>query len=199
MNRRRGRRIPAFPDPETKRAQFEAAALPFASRLYSAARRLTGSVDDAADLVQDTFLRAYRTFENFQPGTNSRSWLFTILYSVFLNERARHRPTLMSAEQLNRVAAPEWEPPAVESAWSLEVERALSRLPTPFRAAVLLVDIEQLSYEEAAAAAGCRIGTLRSRLFRGRKLLGTMLRDHAREAGFPSPTRPTNEPRTSGR
>src|SRR6266852_6945318 len=76
-----------------------------------------------------------------------------------------------------------------ESPWSLEVERALRRLPTAFRAAVLLVDVEELSYEEAAAAAGCLVGTLRSRLFRGRKLLGAMLRDHAREAGFPPPTK----------
>jgi RNA polymerase sigma-70 factor, ECF subfamily len=189
VNRSRGGRIPAFPDPETKRAQFEAVALPFTGRLYSAARRLTGSDDDAADLVQDTFLRAYRTFENFQPGTNCRAWLFTILYSIFLNERSRRRPMLFSTEQLDAVPATDKELAAGESPWSLEVERALTRLPTNFRAAVLLVDVEELSYEEAAAAAGCLVGTLRSRLFRGRKLLGAMLRDHAREAGFPSPTK----------
>ena len=188
VNRLRSSRIPAFPDPETKRARFEAAAVPFTGRLYSAARRLTGSEDDAADLVQETFLRAYRTFENFQPGTNCRAWLFTILYSVFLNERARHRPTLLSAEQLDTVAAPDEAVAPGDSPWSLEVERALTRLPSAFRAAVVLVDVEELSYEEAAAAAGCLIGTLRSRLFRGRKLLGAMLRDHARHAGFPSPT-----------
>jgi RNA polymerase sigma-70 factor, ECF subfamily len=188
VNRSRGRRIPAFPDPETKRARFEAAALPFSGRLYAAARRLTGSHDDAADLVQDTFLRAYRTFENFQPGTNCRAWLFTILYSIFLNERGRRRPMLLTTEQLDAVAATDKEVVAGESPWSLEVERALTRLPLAFRAAVLLVDVEDLSYEEAAAAAGCLVGTLRSRLFRGRKLLGDMLRDHAREAGFPTPT-----------
>jgi RNA polymerase sigma-70 factor (ECF subfamily) len=188
VNRERGCRIPAFSDPETKRARFEATALPFASRLYSAARRLTGSDDDAADLVQDTFLRAYRTFENFQPDTNCRAWLFTILYSIFLNERARRRPTLLGPEQLDTVAATDSELAPGESPWSLEVERALSRLPSAFRAAVLLVDVEELSYEEAAAAAGCPIGTLRSRLFRGRKLLGTMLRNHAPGAGFAPPT-----------
>lgn len=190
VNRQRGRRIPAFSDPETKRARFEAAALPFTGRLYSAARRLTGSDDDAADLVQDTFLRAYRTFENFRPGTNIRAWLFTILYSIFFNERTRRRPTLLSPAQLDTVAAAERElAPPGDSPWSAEVERALARLPGVFRAAVLLVDVEELSYEEAAAAAGCLVGTLRSRLFRGRKLLGAMLRDHARAAGFPSPTR----------
>lgn len=188
VNRLRGTRIPPFPDPETKRARFEAAALPFTGRLYSTARRLTGSADDAADLVQDTFLRAYRTFENFRPGTNCRAWLFTILYSIFLNERTRRRPTLLSVEQLDTVAAADMEPAPGDSAWSLEVERALTRLPTAFRAAVLLVDVEELSYEEAAAAAGCVVGTLRSRLFRGRRLLATMLRDHAREVGFQSPT-----------
>ena len=188
VNRSGGGGIPAFSDPETKRARFEAAALPFTGRLYSAARRLTGSDDDAADLVQDTFLRAYRTFENFRPGTNCRAWLFTILYSIFLNESARRRPMLLSAEQLDTAAAADREPAPGDSPWSLEVEHALMRLPSAFRAAVLLVDVEELSYEEAAAAAGCLVGTLRSRLFRGRKLLGSMLRDHAREAGFPLPT-----------
>ena len=173
---------------ETKRAQFEAAALPFTGRLYSAARRLTGCDDDAADLVQETFLRAYRTFENFRPGTNCRAWLFTILYSIFFNERTRQRPTLLTAEQLDRVAGAESEIALAESPWSAEVERALEQVPSAFRAAVLLVDVEGLSYEEAATAAGCVVGTLRSRLFRGRKLLGAMLRDHARTAGFPSPT-----------
>ena len=139
--------------------------------------------------MQETFLRAYRTFENFRPGTNCRAWLFTILYSVFLNERARQRPTLLSAEQLDTVAADDRDLAPVDSPWSQEVERALARLPGAFRAAVLLVDVEELSYEEAAAVAACPVGTLRSRLFRGRKLLGAMLRDHAREVGFPSPTK----------
>ncbi len=156
------------------------------------ARRLTGSDDDAADLVQDTFLRAYRTFENFRAGTNCRAWLFTILYSIFFNERTRHRPTLLSPEQLDTVPAMQREPAPGDSPWSLEVERALMSVPGAFRAAVLLVDVEDLSYEEAAAAAGCPVGTLRSRLFRGRKLLGAALRDHARQAGFLQP-RETSE------
>lgn len=138
--------------------------------------------------MQETLLRAYRTFENFRPGTNCRAWLFTILYSVFFNERTRLRPTLLTAEQLDRVPAAASDVQLAESPWSEEVERALARLPIAFRAAVLLVDVEGLSYEEAATAAGCVVGTLRSRLFRGRKLLGAMLRDHARAAGFPSPT-----------
>lgn len=134
--------------------------------------------------MQDTFLRAYRTFENFQPDTNCRAWLFTILYSIFLNERTRRRPTLLPPELLDSVAAAESELAPGESPWSLEVEGALRRLPSAFRAAVLLVDVEELSYEEAAAVAGCPIGTLRSRLFRGRKLLGTLLRNHSPGAGF---------------
>lgn len=138
--------------------------------------------------MQETLLRAYRTFENFRPGTNCRAWLFTILYSVFFNERTRLRPTLLTAEQLDRVPAAASNVQLAESPWSEEVERALARLPIAFRAAVLLVDVEGLSYEDAATAAGCVVGTLRSRLFRGRKLLGAMLRDHARAAGFPSPT-----------
>jgi RNA polymerase sigma-70 factor, ECF subfamily len=187
VNRLPGGKIPAFTDSETKRAQFGAVALPLTGRLYAVARRLTGSDEDAGDLVQDTFLRAYRTFENFRPGTNCRAWLFTILYSIYLNARNRRRPTLLSPEQLDTVPAAELAP-APDSAWSQEVEQALAGLPSDFRAAVLLVDVEELSYEEAAAAVGCPVGTLRSRLFRGRKLLGAALRDHARQAGFLSPT-----------
>jgi RNA polymerase sigma-70 factor, ECF subfamily len=192
VNRLPGGEIPAFSDPETKRAQFQADALPFTGRLYAAARRLTGSDDDAADLVQDTFLRAYRTFENFRPGTNCRAWLFTILYSILLNGRTRRRPSLLSEEQLDTIAAPNATPATTDSPWSVEVERALMGLPSAFRAAVLLVDVEELSYEEAAQALGCPVGTLRSRLFRGRKLLGAVLRGHARQAGFSLP-RETSE------
>lgn len=139
-------------------------------------------MDDAADLVQETMLRAYRTFERFTPGTNCRAWLFTILYSVFLNHRARRAPLLLSPERIDAFAANTAEPTTGE--WSPEVERALAGLPEAFRAVVVLVDVEGLSYEEASAAIGCPVGTVRSRLFRGRTLLAAALDDFARKEGY---------------
>ncbi len=185
VNRWQVGKIPAFPDPDTKRVAFEAAALPHTRGLYRFARRLTGSEDGAADLVQETWLRAYRTFENFVPGTNCRAWLFTILRSVFVNQQRRRAPVVLPPEAIDaRASAPAPEPGDTD--WSPEVERALAHLPVDFRLAVLLVDVEELTYEEAAAAAGCPLGTLRSRLFRGRTLLAGALADHARRAGHSS-------------
>jgi len=185
------------PEGGVKRAAFEAAALPFMRALYNTALRLTREPPDAADLVQETFLRAYRTFENFTPGSNCKAWLFTILYSIFTNQyhQAKRRPRMESVEELEGrfhqfAGAP--EDPASDitlvegwgGRWSPEVERALGRLPEDFRAPLLLVDVEGLSYEEAASVLGCAVGTVGSRLFRGRKALFVVLQDYAHEAGY---------------
>ena len=177
------------------RAEFEALARPLLPLLYGAAMRLARNDADASDLVQETFLRAFRTFRNFERGTNARAWLFTILHSVYVNayhharrENARY---LIDASKLDS---------AIESA-SLDhynerqgaadfsdcygdLMAALNRLPDNFRLAVSLVDIEELTYEEAAAVLGCPVGTVRSRLFRGRKLLGDALRGSAQLASL---------------
>ena len=183
-------------DLDAKRAQFEATALPFLKALYNAALRLTGgSGADAGDLVQETYLRAYRTFENFVAGTNCKAWLFTILYSVFVNQRKKEGraafplPTDELEQRYNEDAAAAGDlvvdaaPPMPDERWGPEVERALRVLPEVLRAVVLLVDVEQLSYEEAAAALGWPIGTVRSRLFRARKQLFAALLAYAREVG----------------
>jgi RNA polymerase sigma-70 factor (ECF subfamily) len=185
------------PEGEAQREAFETAALPFMRALYNTALRLTREPPDAADLVQETFLRAYRTFENFTPGTNCKAWLFTILYSIFTNQyhQAKRRPRMASVEELEErfhqfAHAP--EDPASDitmvegwgERWSPEVERALGQLPEDFRAPLLLVDIEGLSYEEAASVLGCAVGTVGSRLFRGRKLLSVMLQDYAHQGGY---------------
>jgi RNA polymerase sigma-70 factor, ECF subfamily len=184
------------PDVEGKRAAFETAAVPFMKALYNTARRLTHRTEDAADLVQETYLRAYRTFENFTPGTNCKAWLLTILYSIFINQyrQAKRRPPLESLEELeerfHHVAQP--GDPALDATtvegwgwrWSPEVERALRQLPEDFRAPLLLVDIEGLSYEEAASVLGCAVGTVGSRLFRGRMSLFAMLREYAHQFGY---------------
>jgi RNA polymerase sigma-70 factor (ECF subfamily) len=181
---------------ETRRAEFEAVAVPLQAALYRLAHRLSPGSDEAADLVQETYLRAYRTFQNFAPGTNARAWLFTILYSVFVNRyrRARREPVPVALEELERrferfVDATEGpELGLVEgwgNAWSPEVEAALRRLPEEFRAPLLLVDVEELSYEEAATALGCPTGTIGSRLHRGRRLLFALLSGFAERAGYP--------------
>jgi RNA polymerase sigma-70 factor (ECF subfamily) len=180
-----------------KREAFEAAALPFMRALYNTALRLTREPPDAADLVQETFLRAYRTFENFTPGSNCKAWLFTILYSIFTNQyhQAKRRPRMESLEALEerfQTLAQAPDDPAFDvttvhgwgQRWSPEIERALRRLPEDFRAPLLLVDVEGLSYEEAASALGCAVGTVGSRLFRGRKALFVMLQDYAHESGY---------------
>jgi RNA polymerase sigma-70 factor (ECF subfamily) len=185
---------------ETKRAEFERTALPFMSALYNTARRLTHGSDDAGDLVQETYLRAYRTFDNFAPGTSCRSWLLTIMYSVFINHyhKSRRQGTTVSIDELEgrfqqylessddagEAAATVEVRGAPGIRMSPEVEHALRQLPDDFQATVLLVDVEGLSGEEAAAVLNCPVGTVRSRLYRGRRLLFAALLDYATTAGF---------------
>ena len=183
-------------DTETKRAEFEATAVPLMKALYNAARRLTDGPEDAADVVQETYLRAYRTFESFTPGTNCKAWLFTIMYSVFINEyrRKQRRPTVSLDDLEQRFEGFLEAPNDTEAAAATvelrgirvgaEVEGALKRLPPDFSAPVLLVDVEGFSYDEAAAVLRCPVGTVRSRLFRARRLLFAALQDYAGQAGF---------------
>ena len=183
-------------DRTDRRLEFERVALPLASSLRATARRLTRPEDAADDLVQETFLRAYRTFDSFVPGTNVRAWLFTILYSIHANASQRQhtsRGTVsmnVMEEQFERgleFPDPDAHAAVLDNprlAWDgSEAQRALAALPDPFRSAVVLVDLDELSYEEAAAVLGCPVGTLRSRLFRGRKVLAVALADWARRKG----------------
>jgi RNA polymerase sigma-70 factor (ECF subfamily) len=178
-----------------KRARFETTALPFIKSVHNMALRLTRRAEDAKDLVQETYLRAYRTFDNFRPGTNCKAWLFTILYSIFVNRyhRERREPDTVSVEELEQkfhrsLAAPERTEsgaPGRPPEWTdREVEVAFDELPESFREVVLLVDVEELTYEEAAAALGCPIGTVRSRLSRARKALFVALEEYARRTGY---------------
>jgi RNA polymerase sigma-70 factor (ECF subfamily) len=157
---------------------------------------LTRRPEDARDLVQETFLRAYRTFDGFTPGTNAKAWLLTILYSVFANRyrKARREPPAVPLEEvearfeglLARSGAERasWSRDSAPAPAGPEVKHALAALAEPYRDAVLLVDVQELTYEEAAAALGCPVGTVRSRLFRARKLLFVALHDYARKAGY---------------
>jgi RNA polymerase sigma-70 factor, ECF subfamily len=178
-------------------ADFEAVALPFMDALYGRAFNLTHSEADAGDLVQETYLRAYRAFAGFTPGTNCKAWLFTILYSIFVNQyrKGQRAPDTVSLEELEAdfhrpLADENWEADFnaltnAELDWQgPEITAALGKLPENFRSAVLLVDVEELNYEEAAGVLDCPVGTLRSRLFRARKILFMELRDYARKTGF---------------
>jgi RNA polymerase sigma-70 factor (ECF subfamily) len=178
-------------------ARFEAAALPFMDALYNQALRLTRNSEDASDIVQETYLRAYRTFANFKEGTNCKAWLFAILYSIFVNKyRKRQREAdTVSIEELEQtfhrtLADGDWEKKFValtrsEREWQEpELNDALSKLPEDFRSAVLLVDVQGFTYEEAAAALKCPVGTVRSRLFRARRMLFLELKDYAQRMGF---------------
>lgn len=172
------------------RSEFEAAALPVAPALYRVARRFTRRPDDASDFVQETMLRAYRTFQGFQPGTNIRAWLFTILYSILTNDwrRRQRAPEEISLEVIEERFGGAVRASGVDPESNLlqrldaspEVDSALRELPEEYRAAVLLVDVEELAYEEAAEVLGCPVGTVRSRLHRARKLLFVALHPYAR-------------------
>lgn len=183
-------------------ASFEAEALPWLSDVYRFALSLTRDEANAEDVVQETYLRAYRSWHTYQPGTDARRWLFTICRNVFLRTREREsRQVDVEDGDVEAVAAVrQLEDAPRDSAEALlsrvdlapALDRALRDLPEPFRSAVVLVDVEDQSYEAAASILDVPIGTVRSRLFRGRRLLQNELLDYARDAGFET-ARPTTD------
>jgi len=147
---------------------FEREVLPHARSLYGTALRLTRNPADAQDLVQETLLRAYRGFSGFRPGSNARAWLYTILHRTRtdgLRKRGRSPSTVELADD-----GPPVEPvhEAILTAGNEDVQRALADVPEVFRAAVLLRDVEEFSYDEIAAILGVPVGTVMSRIHRGR-------------------------------
>lgn len=186
---------PALEDPQERRARFESTALRFLDAVYGFALRLTREPEEAKDLVQETLLRAYRTFDGFRPGTNCKAWLFTIVYSIFVNRywKRRREPKMVSVDELEEkfhralpaVSSQRSEPGGPPVWTDRDVEEAFGNLPESFRAVVLMVDVEELTYEEAAKALDCPVGTVRSRLSRARKALFVALQDYARRAGYP--------------
>jgi RNA polymerase sigma-70 factor (ECF subfamily) len=184
-----------YPDGDSERdIAFERDALPWIDDVYRFALSLTRDESDADDVVQETFLRAYRSWHTFIPGTDCRRWLFTICRNVFLRSRERQRPTvdLEDGEQ-DAVAAGSVYAAAREKGYDDIYARldlapalrdAIDELSEPFRSAVILVDVEDLTYESAAEVMGVPIGTVRSRLFRGRRLLQEKLLTVAEDLGF---------------
>ncbi len=178
--------------------------MPFLGQLYGAALRLTRNPADAEDLVQQTFMRAYAAFEQFESGTNLRAWLYKILQNTFISayRKQQRQPKTVSAEvsedfslydQLAEGGSAETE--VLERIPDSEVKAALESLPEQFRTAVLLADVEGFSYQEIADITDVSIGTVMSRLHRGRKALQRALWDYARERGLVDQEEPWETPR----
>jgi RNA polymerase sigma-70 factor (ECF subfamily) len=189
-----------------ERDDFAAQAMQYAPQLYSAALRMTRNAADAEDLVQETYLRAYRSFATFTDGTNLRAWLFRILTNTFINSyRAKQRrpqeTDLADVEDLylyRRIGGVGAALSAEDTLFDLftdgEVKAALENLPEAFRLPVLLADVEQFSYKEIAEMLDIPIGTVMSRLHRGRKALQKALIDYATERGLMPRDEPEPEP-----
>ncbi|MBK9408084.1 MAG: sigma-70 family RNA polymerase sigma factor [Gemmatimonadetes bacterium] len=182
--------------PDTRDAEFARDALPFMDDVYRFANSLTRNPADAEDLVQETYLRAYRSWHTFQPGSDARRWLFTICRNAFLRSREKLRREVevddSNAETLAAVQAhTEMRQDGSDQILSRvdlapALTRALDELAEPFRSTVILVDVEDQSYDAASEVLGVPVGTVRSRLFRGRRQLQEKLREYARDAGFAS-------------
>jgi len=176
---------------------FEAAAMPFVDALYNTAYRMTRNTEDAEDLVQETYFKAYRYYDKFQEGTNFKAWLFKILKNTFINnyrKRQKAPPqsdfaeiegafeSQLSEEVTRQMKSPEEE--VLEHVLDEDVQRALDILPPDYRMAVILADLEGFSYKEIAEILELPVGTVMSRLYRGRKLMEAAMLEYAREHGY---------------
>ncbi len=183
-----------------RRRLFQEQALPFMDQLYGAAMRMTKNPADAADLVQETFVKAFAAFTQFEQGTNLKAWLYRILTNTFINvyrkkQRDPYQGTideledwqLGGAESATSTTTRSAEAEAIDRMPASAVKDALQSIPEDFRLAVYFADVEGFSYQEIADIMKTPVGTVMSRLHRGRRLLRELLADYARERGMTAP------------
>ena len=180
-----------------QKEKFESIAFEYMDSLYSTALRMTRNAEEAEDLVQDTYLRAFRFFEKFQQGTNFKAWIFKILTNTFIN---RYRKKMRTPQQVqfekveygiendkNKNQVPEWkgyDENNYKEMFDDHVAGALTQLSEEFRMVILLADVEGFSYKEISEMIDRPIGTVMSRLFRGRRLLQKVLETYAKREGY---------------
>ena len=180
---------------DQKKKDFETEAMPYINLLHNYAYRMTGNQLDADDLVQETYLRAIRFFHTFEKGTNCKAWLFRIMKNLFINKYRKNQKepgkvdyddveNFFDSIKSDRVESTDLQEKLFSNLLDDDLVNALNSLPDDFKTVVILCDIEGLSYEEIAEFVQCPIGTVRSRLHRGRKLLQQKLLGYAKDKGY---------------
>ena len=176
---------------------FEAAAMPFVDSLYNTAYRMTRNAEDAEDLIQETYFKAYRYYDKFEEGTNFKAWLFKIMKNTFINSYRKKQQappqsdfsdieesfeSLLSDEATRQIKNPEEE--FLTNVLDEHVQAAVDELPPDYRMVVLLADLEGFAYKEIAEILEVPVGTVMSRLYRGRRLLEAAMLRYARDHGY---------------